>query len=82
MKLYRFIRAAETMRRHGGTPSFAAPRSYRGSKARRHVNEWLTEAYGALWRFRTKHPDSNRTAKARLRSIDKRQTRNFPAAER
>jgi hypothetical protein len=71
VNIYRFIKCAEAMRK-GGLDSVEAPRSFGSIKARAHRHRKLEAAYGALWGFSIKHPDSTRTRKARLKAIARR----------
>jgi hypothetical protein len=64
MTIYKFIEHAEVMRKNGSP--------FRRSPSRRAVYE---AAWGKLWGFRIKHPDSTRTPKARRRSRELRAAR-------
>jgi hypothetical protein len=74
MSIYQFIEHAAAMRR-GGICVINCPQSFGHIKARHHRNEKLNRAYGAICRFRIKHPDSTRTPKARQRSLSLRAAR-------
>jgi hypothetical protein len=80
MKVHQFVREAEAMRLsqryypHVGV----CPRhslGYRTPKQLIHAK--LDAAYGALWGFRIKHPDSTRSARARRRDLERHQARQF-----
>ena len=84
MKVHQFVREAEAMRLsqryypHVGV----CPRhslGYRTPKQLIHAK--LDAAYGALWGFRIKHPDSTRSARARRRDLERFEARQLLAVE-
>ncbi len=75
MTIYQFINEATKMRNGSPAPRVGCPRSYSYLKAKRVAHEKLDAAYGALHRFRIKHPDSTRTRRARARHLDRWEAR-------